>query len=228
MILGNWLYFGFLFHHHDKGIPLPIIARFIKSCAVVVPCLCLLLLGGCGKEKKVTRIDPGVVTDFSGRWNDTDSKLVAEAMMKEMVRQPWLENFSSQYSRVPTVIVGTILNKSHEHINMSTFVSDLEREMTNSQRVLFVASKSDREEIRQERQEQAVHAREDTQKRPGQELGADFMMKGTISTIVDESDSVKGIFYQVDLDLINLETNVKSWYGQKKIKKVVERKRLLF
>ncbi|MDH4361908.1 MAG: penicillin-binding protein activator LpoB [Nitrospirota bacterium] len=168
------------------------------------------------------------MTDFSGRWNDTDSKLVAEAMMKEMVTQPWLENFSSQQGRLPTVIVGTILNKSQEHINVSTFITDLEREMTNSQKVLFVASKSDREEIRQERQEQAVHAREDTQKRPGQELGADFMMKGTISSIEDEFEGVKGIYYQVDLDLINLETNVKSWYGQKKIKKVVERKRLLF
>jgi hypothetical protein len=91
-----------------------------------------------------------------------------------------------------------------------------------------VASQRDREEIRQERQEQAVYSREDTQKRPGQEVGADFMMKGTISTIIDESEGVKGIYYQVDLDLINLETNVKSWYGQKKIKKVIERRRLLF
>ena len=202
--------------------------RLLRSGTVVISCLCLFFVVSCGKEKKVTRIDPGVVTDFSGRWNDTDSKLVAEAMMKEMVNRPWLENFSSHHSRVPTVIVGTILNKSHEHIDVGTFVTDLEREMSNSQKVLFVASQSDREEIRQERREQAVHAREDTQKRPGQELGADFMMKGTISTLVDESDGVKGIYYQVDLDLINLETNVKSWYGQKKIKKVVERKRLLF
>jgi hypothetical protein len=185
-------------------------------------------LVSCGKGKRVTRVDPGVVTDFSGRWNDTDSKLVAEAMMKEMVSRPWLETFSSHHDRVPTVIVGTIVNKSHEHIDVGTFVTDLEREMTNSRKILFVASQRDREEIRQERQEQAVYSREDTQKRPGQELGADYMMKGTISTIVDEFEGVKGIFYQVDLDLINLETNVKSWYGQKKIKKVIERKRLLF
>lgn len=205
-----------------------VIPRLLRICAVVVSCLCLLVVVSCGKEKRVTRVDPGVVTDFSGRWNDTDSKLVAEAMMKEMVSRPWLETFSSQHGRVPTVIVGTILNKSHEHIDVGTFVTDLEREMTNSQKILFVASQGDRQEIRQERQEQAVYSREDTQKRPGQEVGADFMMKGTISTIVDESEGVKGIFYQVDLDLINLETNVKSWYGQKKIKKVIERKRLLF
>lgn len=205
-----------------------VIPRLLRICAVLVSCLCLLVVISCGKEKRVTRVDPGVVTDFSGRWNDTDSKLVAEAMMKEMVSRPWLETFSSQHGRVPTVIVGTILNKSHEHIDVGTFVTDLEREMTNSQKILFVASQGDRQEIRQERQEQAVYSREDTQKRPGQEVGADFMMKGTISTIVDESEGVKGIFYQVDLDLINLETNVKSWYGQKKIKKVIERKRLLF
>lgn len=187
-----------------------------------------LLISACGKEKRVTRVDPGVVTDFSGRWNDTDSQMVAETMVKEMVKQPWLENFSSKSGRQPILIVGTIFNKSHEHIDVGTFVTDLQREMTNSQKVVFVASKTERDEIREERKEQAVHAREDTQKRPGQELGADFMMKGTISTILDESEGVKAIYYQVDLDLIDLENNVKSWYGQKKIKKVVEQKRLLF
>lgn len=195
---------------------------------LVVGLACTLTLSGCGKEKRVTRVDPGIVTDFSGRWNDTDSKMVAEAMIKEMVKQPWLEKFSATTGRQPVVIVGTILNKSHEHIDVGTFVTDLQREMTNSQQVVFVANKNERDEIREERKEQAVHAREDTQKRPGQELGADFMMKGTISTIVDESDGVKAVYFQVDLDLIDLENNVKSWYGQKKIKKVIERKRMLF
>jgi len=190
--------------------------------------LLMILPVGCGKETRVTRVDPGVVTDFSGRWNDTDSKVVAEAMIKEMTSRPWLQNFTSVKGRQPVVIVGTILNKSHEHISVDTFISDLEREMTNSQKVSFVASRTDREEVRSERGDQALHAREDTQKGPGQEIGADFMMKGSISTILDESDGVKGVYYQVDLDLVNLENNVKSWYGQKKIKKVVEHKRLLF
>ena len=207
---------------------MPFLPQTFRYVGVLLAGLCVLSLGSCGKEKKVTRVDPDVVTDFSGRWNDTDSKLVAETMIKEMLKLPWLEKFTVGKGREPVVIVGRILNKSHEHIDVGTFVTDLERAMTNSQKVLFVASKSTREEIREERREQAVYAREDTQKRPGQELGADFMMKGKISSIVDEADGVKAIYYQVDLDLINLENNVKSWYGQKKIKKVVERKRLLF
>ena len=207
-----------------SGIPHFSMRIFSSSLALVV----FLMGAGCGKETKVTRVDTGVVTDFSGRWNDTDSRQVAEAMMKEMMSQPWLGNFTRDRGKAPVVIVGTVLNRSHEHINVGTFVTDLERELTNSQKVTFVASKAERDEIREERRDQAVHALEDTQKGPGREIGADFMMKGYISTIQDESDGVKAVFYQVDLDLIDLENNVKSWYGQKKIKKVIERKRFLF
>ena len=187
-----------------------------------------MLLGGCASETKVTRVDTEVVTDLSGRWNDTDSRMVAETMIKEALGSPWLENYTRSKSKQPVVVVGTILNRSHEHIDVQTFVTDLSRELTNSQKVTFVAGKGEREEVREERREEAVHALEDTQKAPGREIGADYMLKGNISTILDESQGVKAVFYQVDLELIDLQNNVKSWFGQKKIKKVIERKRLLF
>ena len=188
----------------------------------------VLVLGGCGHETKVTRVDAGVVTDLSGRWNDTDSRMVAESMVKDALQYPWLGNFTSANKRQPVVVVGTVLNASHEHISVQTFITDLERELTNSQKVTFVAGKGERDEVRTERKEQAIYAREDTQKAPGKEIGADFMMKGTIATILDEVNGTKAVFYQVDLQMIDLENNAKVWYGQKKIKKVVEKKRTVF
>ncbi|ULA67545.1 MAG: Penicillin-binding protein activator LpoB [Nitrospira sp.] len=189
---------------------------------------CAAAVSGCGHETKVTRVDTGTVTDLSGRWNDTDSQMVAEAMVKEALANPWLGNFTKGKNRQPVVIVGTVLNKSHEHINVQTFVNDLERELTNSQKVTFVAAKGERDEVREERREQAVHAREDTQKAPGKEIGADYMMRGSIATILDEQDGAKAVFYQIDLEMVDLENNVKSWFGQKKIKKVIEKKRTIF
>ena len=188
----------------------------------------LVSLAGCGAETKVTRVDAGVVTDFSGRWNDTDSRMVAESMVKEALEYPWLSNFSQSKRRQPVVVVGTVMNNSHEHINVQTFVTDLERELTNSQKVTFVAGKDERDEVRTERKEQAMYAREDTQKAPGKEIGADYMMKGTIATILDEADGTKAMFYQVDLQMVDLESNAKVWFGQKKIKKVIEKKRTVF
>lgn len=198
--------------------------RTVLSMAVT----CAAGMSGCGHETKVTRVDTGVITDLSGRWNDTDSQMVAEAMVKEALANPWLGNFTKMKSRQPVVIVGTVLNKSHEHINTQTFVSDLERELTNSQKVIFVAGKGEREEVRTERREQAVHAREETQKAPGKEVGADYMLRGSIATILDEQDGAKAVFYQIDLEMVDMENNVKAWFGQKKIKKVIERKRTMF
>ena len=194
---------------------------------VLVLAVFAMAMASCSSTR-VSRVDTASVTDLSGRWNDTDSRLVAEAMMKEALSQPWLENATRARGRQPVVIVGTIANRSHEHISVQTFISDLQRELTASQRVTFVAGRGERDEIRDERRDQAVHALESSQKPPGKEFGADYLLRGTISTIADELDGTKAIFYQVDLELIDLANNVKSWFGQKKIKKVIDRKRVIF
>ena len=202
--------------------------RYREAGPVVALSLSFLVIAGCGSETKVTRVDSGVVTDLSGRWNDTDSRMVAESMVKEALQYPWLNTFSQSKNRQPVVVVGTVVNSSHEHINVQTFITDLERELTNSQKVTFVAGKGERDEVRSERKEQAMYAREDTQKAPGKEIGADYMMKGSIATILDEAEGTKAMFYQVDLQMVDLESNAKVWYGQKKIKKVIEKKRAVF
>tara|TARA_B100000315_G_scaffold192222_1_gene182604 strand:+ start:8752 stop:9414 length:663 start_codon:yes stop_codon:yes gene_type:complete len=203
-------------------------ARYWHS-AIVIVCLIgvIVSLFSCSATR-VSRIDTASVVDLSGRWNDTDSRLVAEAMVKEVLERPWLENHTRFHNTQPVVVVGRVANRSHEHINIQTFVKDLERELTNSQKVMFIVGRGEREEIRAERREQAVHALESTQKRPSKEIGADFMLQGTINTILDEAAGTRAVFYQVDLELVNIENNVKAWFGQKKLKKVVERKRVIF
>ncbi len=68
---------------------------------------------GCS-SRKVERISPKEQTDVSGRWNDTDSRLVANEMIKDVMERPWRTNFEERKKRKPVVIVGTVRNKSHE------------------------------------------------------------------------------------------------------------------
>ena len=65
----------------------------------------ILFSASCAR-KVVTRIDPNQQVDLSGRWNDTDSKLTAEAMMKDVLSRPWLTNFTKAKGKQPVVIVG--------------------------------------------------------------------------------------------------------------------------
>ncbi len=182
----------------------------------------MFMVVACGGPK-IYREGQEKPRDLSGRWNDTDSKLVAEEMIKDSLARPWLANFRAKHSKNPTVIVGTVLNKSHEHINIETFIKDMERELTNSGKVTFVANSFERQEVRAERSEQANFSDPATVKKFKKEIGADYMLKGTINTILDSKKGIKVIFYQVDLELIDIETNVKVWLGQKKYRKVIER-----
>jgi len=184
--------------------------------------LLVFALAVTGCATKVERIGSDQVKDLSGVWNDTDSRLVSEEMIRDVLSRPWIDEHQRKSGKAPAVIVGEVRNKSHEHINVTTFVSDMERDLINSGRVEFVASKSERGEIRDERKDQDVNAAEATRKEMGQERGADFMLQGTISTIIDTEGKKQVRFYQVDLTLTSLSDNRKVWLGQKKIKKYIE------
>lgn len=196
--------------------------RVTKKIVLVVV---LALVGGCAT--KVARVQSDSTIDLTGKWNDADSRLVAEEMINDCLGQRWLFQWETQNKR-PTVIVGKIVNKSHEHISVETFVKEVERALLNSGKVDFVATKTEREQLREEKADMADNASVTTAKSMGEESGADLMMIGSINTIVDQEGSKAVVFYQTNMELVEIESNRKVWIGEKKIKKFVERAKVKF
>lgn len=191
-----------------------------RTWAVMLAGVAALMLSGCATEVK--RIGVGEVKDLSGNWNDTDSRLVSEEMIRDSMSAGWINRHAKKSDKTPTIIVGNVKNLSHEHINTRTFVADLERAFVNSGQIDVVASKDEREGIREERIDQDSHASEATRKAAGNEVGSDYMLMGTINTIIDASGSEQIRFYQIDLTLVSTVDNRKVWTGQKKLKKDVK------
>ncbi len=189
----------------------------------ILPLTLLVMLSACGT--KVTRMDVGEVRDLSGRWNDTDSRLVADTMIQDCLNHPWLFQHATRTGKQPDIIVGQIRNRSSEHIATETFTKDLERALINSGRANFVASSEERLGIREERTDQDLHASPESRKAPGMEAGADYMLIGSINSIVDHEGRERIVYYQVNLELIDMSNNRKVWIGDKKIKKFVDRSR---
>lgn len=180
------------------------------------------LISGCSSNKQVSRVDTDQEIDLSGRWNDTDSRLVAEQMVSDAISRPWLENFREDNNSRPFIVVGTVKNKTSEHISSETFIKDIEREILNSGNARIIQGGNAREELRRERGEQQDYASLETMKKWGQELGADFILQGTINSITDSNRRQKLIFYQVDLELTDIETSEKVWIGNKRIRKIIQ------
>ena len=197
----------------------------IKNCMIFIAIIALLVSCG-GPTKTVSRVGVDETIDLSGRWNDADARMVSEKIIEDVLNANWLYNWMNENDEKPIVIVGTIANKTDEHINTETFALDIERELINSGQVRFVAGKEQRDELRDERLNQQSQASEETAKRLAQELGADFMLQGTLSSISDIADGKKVVYYQADMNLVNLETNEIVWMGSKKIKKLVGQSKL--
>ncbi len=191
----------------------------MKNIALPIVMFSLLVLTAC--SRRVTRIDPGDTSDISGRWNATDSRLVAEDMISQINRAPWKANHVTNKSKRPVVIVGTIFNKSHEHIDAETFSKDLEMSFVQRGDIGLVQGGKKREEMRAEKSDQQTNASQSTMKRFGLENGADFILQGSINSIVDSYRRKKEVYYQVNLELTNIETNEVVWIGEKKIAKFV-------
>lgn len=188
---------------------------------------CTLLLAiACVPSQNITRVDPGTQTDLSGKWNDTDARLVAEDMISDVVSKPWLDQFNRSEGEPPVLIVGRVRNETMEHIDTEVFTKEMERVFVNTGKVTMVADSREREQIRDERADQQQYASYETTKEMAKELGADFMMIGNINSIVEEAVSGRqaAIFYTINLELVNVETNQKVWIGNKKIKKIIDRK----
>ena len=184
--------------------------------------LAATLLMSCGTSRKVTRLDEKQITDLSGRWNDTDSKLTAAAMVDDLIKRPWVEKYVQKTGKDPVVIVGNIRNKSSEHIETGIFIKDIERELLNTGKVKFVASADEREQLRLERIDQQTFSSDESMKQLANETGADFMLIGVINSVFDTYEGKRAKFYQVNLEMIELESNTKVWIGDNQIKKLVE------
>ncbi len=180
----------------------------------------ILLAAGC-QRRTVVRVDTDRAIDLSGRWNDTDSRLVAEEMITDALGRPWVGRFEGTHDRPPVIIVGEVRNRTHEHIDAELFIRNMEREFINSGMVRVVQGAEFREQIREERADQFEYASPETAARWRRETGADYMLTGTVNSVVDRYRRDQVVLYQVNLELSDMETNEKVWIGEKQIRKTI-------
>ena len=165
-------------------------------------------------SSNVKRISAETNVDLSGYWNDTDVRIVAETLINECMNASAISSFKAANGKPPVVILGTFANKSDEHIDTSIIAKKFEIALINSGKVDFVASATERGEVREERADQQINASEETAKHVGNELGADFMLIGSVKTIVDMTEKKMTRTYYVTAEMINIENNKKLWAGE--------------
>lgn len=191
--------------------------------AIILLGAALLLLCTCAT--RVKRVDADKQIDLSGYWNDTDVRIVCESLINDCLGSPRVDQAIRASRTTPIVVVGRFRNESSEQINTEIISSIMETTIFNSGKLDFVAGGALREELRAERADQQQgHTSDATAAQMGKETGADFLLTGTVRTIVDRERNRTLRTYFVTAELTNIETNQRLWIGQNnEIKKAVTR-----
>lgn len=180
-------------------------------------------------KTKVQRVNEKKSLDVDGYWNDTDVKTVCSTLIEDCIESPRVAKFEKKNGRTPVVIIGKIKNESSERIDTSIVAKRLQTEILNSGVLEFVASKDERDELRDEKADQADHSSVETAKEIDNEQGADFMLQGSVKTIVQKDGKYTARTYDVTVTLIDIETNRIVWQGQDtSIRKLIKNQKVKF
>jgi uncharacterized protein (TIGR02722 family) len=191
---------------------------------VTLALLPAVFFAACSSNPQVTRVDADTQIDLSGYWNDTDVRIVCDSLIKACLESPRVSQSIAQKGRLPVFLVGSFSNDSDEHIDTSIISGIMEVAIFNSGKADFVAGGDVREELRAERQDQQGNASEASAKALGNETGADFLLTGSVKTIVDRAGNTATRTYFVNAQLTDIETNARLWMDQNsEIKKVIKR-----
>lgn len=185
-----------------------------------------MTITGCSPNWKVKRVDPTDTVDLDYRFDDEDARQIAQGMIEDALGKPWLAEHMAVNEKRPLVLVGTVKNETGDYIDSDLFTDVIQEELLNSGKVRFIAERDLRAELRQERLEELEFRDPATIKQAAMEKGADYMMLGRIKDVKERSIDSKQVvnFYQVTLELINIETNEKVWIESREIKKTAKRR----
>lgn len=184
-----------------------------------------LIMVSCGSTK-VSRVDSDEVIDLDGYWNESDVRIVCDSLIEECISSPRIAKFEGQQGRAPVVIIDSIRNQSSEHIDTSIVEKKFQTAIINSGVMEFVSSSTERQALREEKADQADHSTYDTAKEMDQETGADFMLKGSVKTIVQSAGDKTVRTYYVYAELHDIKTNKIVWMAENdSIKKVIKRQK---
>ncbi len=184
--------------------------------------LFLIVLFFSCQTRSVTRVSPDTQIDLSGRWNDSDSRLVADKMINDLLLSDRFKEYAQGRPKKPAIVIGFIRNKTSEHIDANNYIKKFEIAIYNSNIAELVEADEFRDKLRVERSQQQDFADPATVSQWGKEIGADLMLFGEMNAETDVSNNKRIVNYITTLFLTDIETNKRIWYGQKEIKKIVK------
>lgn len=181
-----------------------------------------LVLSACANGPKISYGDATAVETTTTDFGSTDLQTIAATLVDDLLSFPPITQMTA--TRRPVMFVDKIKNKTTEHIDTESITDTVQTKILKSGKFRFVDMTAVRQ-IQEQLNFQMDSGMVDPGKAVafGRQTGAEFMLYGNMSSIVKRNDSTKDVYYKFTLKMVNLESGIMEWAGEKEIRKTGEK-----
>lgn len=180
----------------------------------------LLLLQGCANKVAYQSASDVETTNID--FGSTDLQQIAAKMVDSLLSFPPIVQVTND--RRPVMFVDKIKNKTTEHIDTESITDTISTRILRSGKFRFVDMTKVAEVSQQmDFQNKSGMVNQNTAAQVGRQIGAEYMMYGTLSSIVKKTRNVKDVYYKFTLKVMHLESGIIEWSDEKEIRKTREK-----
>ena len=172
---------------------------------------------GCSGGGNVTGAydDPDSVTMMDDKFSDTDFKLIADKMVGSLMKY-LAEN---EKGKKPVIMVERLINKTSEHIDTEMITDEITTGILQSGKARLLNKSLRDARLKELGYNESGKVDPATMKKVGKEVGADYMLDGTMYSMEKPSGNKKLVYYYVNINITNLEDGTIAWRDKTEIKK---------
>ena len=181
----------------------------------------ITLIAGCAPTIKYEIKDEETVTGSD--WSAKDLKDVSDYMAGSVKQAAFIANPQYTKERPRWMLARDMKNETDEHVNTRTIMEKIRTRLINGGIANFIDDQAVEDILNQMKLQQSGLFDNKTVAQVGKLVGAKLILRGTISSIRKKTDRKDIIYYNITLQLVNIQTGEIVWTDEKEIQRLTSK-----
>lgn len=156
-------------------------------------------------------------------WSAKDLKDVSDYMADSLKQSAFIAGPQYARERPRWMLARDMKNETDEHVNTRTIMEKIRTRLINGGIAGFIDDQAIEDILNQMKLQQSGLFDNKTVAQVGKLVGARLILRGTISSIRKKTDRKDIIYYNITLQLVNIQTGEIVWTDEKEIQRLTSK-----
>lgn len=189
-----------------SGMMMVVLLIFVTSCATTIR-------QGISDDETVTGSD----------WSAKDVKEIADYMANSISKAAAVPGSVLYGKKTRWILARDLRNDTDEHVNTRTIMEKVRTKLIQAGIASFVDDQAVTDILNQLKFQQSGLFDDKTVARVGKLVGAQYILRGTISSIRKRTERTDIIYYNVTLQAVDIETGEIIWTDEKELQRMTRK-----